>query len=146
MNKFFKEFKEFAVKGNVMDMAVGIIIGGAFGKIVSSLVADIVMPPITLLTSGSNIQDLKWVLREAVIQGGEVVTPEVAMTVGTFLQAVLDFIIIAFVIFMLIKGMNKLRKEKPAEPEAPAEPSAEVKLLEEIKELLKKQQSDKQHS
>ncbi|MCI6154305.1 MAG: large-conductance mechanosensitive channel protein MscL [Bacteroidales bacterium] len=146
MSKLIKEFKEFAVKGNVMDMAVGIIIGGAFGKIVSSLVADIVMPPITLLTSGSNIQDLKWVLREAVIQGEEVVTPEVAMTVGTFLQAVLDFIIIAFVIFMLIKGMNKLRKEKPAEPEAPAEPSAEVKLLEEIKELLKKQQSDKQHS
>lgn len=139
MSKLIKEFKEFAVKGNVMDMAVGIIIGGAFGKIVSSLVADIVMPPITLLTSGSNIQDLKWVLREAVIQGEEVVTPEVAMTVGTFLQAVLDFIIIAFVIFMLIKGMNKLRKEKPAEPEAPAEPSAEVKLLEEIKELLKKQ-------
>lgn len=146
MSKLIKEFKEFAVKGNVMDMAVGIIIGGAFGKIVSSLVADIVMPPITLLTSGSNIQDLKWVLREAVIQGEEVVTPEVAMTVGTFLQAVLDFIIIAFVIFMLIKGMNKLRKEKPAEPETPAEPSAEVKLLEEIKELLKKQQSDKQHS
>lgn len=146
MSKLIKEFKEFAVKGNVMDMAVGIIIGGAFGKIVSSLVADIVMPPITLLTSGSNIQDLKWVLREAVIQGEEVVTPEVAMTVGTFLQTVLDFIIIAFVIFMLIKGMNKLRKEKPAEPETPAEPSAEVKLLEEIKELLKKQQSDKQHS
>ena len=139
MSKLISEFKEFAMKGNVMDMAIGIIIGGAFGKIVSSLVADIIMPPITLLTSGSNIQDLKWVLREAVIEGGEITRPEVAMTVGTFLQAVLDFFIIAFVIFMLIKGMNKLRKAKPEEPAAPAEPSDEVKLLGEIKDLLKKQ-------
>lgn len=142
MSKLVSEFKEFAMRGNVMDMAVGIIIGGAFGKIVSSLVADVIMPPITLLTSGSNIEDLKWVLREAVIEGGEITRPdrpEVAMTVGTFLQAVLDFFIIAFVIFMLIKGMNKLRKAKPEEPAAPAEPSDEVKLLGEIKELLKKQ-------
>ena len=136
MSKLVSEFKEFAMRGNVMDMAVGIIIGGAFGKIVSSLVADVIMPPITLLTSGSNIEDLKWVLREAVIEGGEITRPEVAMTVGTF---VLDFFIIAFVIFMLVKGMNKLRKAKPEKPAAPAEPSDEVKLLGEIKDLLKKQ-------
>ena len=127
------------VKADIVKIEV-IIIVIIIIQMIICLVADIIMPPITLLTSGSNIEDLKWVLREAVIEGGEITRPEVAMTVGTFLQAVLDFIIIAFVIFMLIKGMNKLRKAK--EPVAPAEPSDEVKLLGEIKDLLK-QQADK---
>ncbi len=141
MSKFIQEFKEFAIKGNVIDMAVGLIIGAAFGKIVSSLVADIIMPPITMLTGASNVEGIKWVLREAVMQGEEVIQPEVVMNIGGFLQAVIDFVIIAFVIFLMIKGIMKLKRQKAEEPvvEAPAEPSEEVKLLSDIKELLKKQ-------
>ncbi|KGL49359.1 large-conductance mechanosensitive channel protein MscL [Porphyromonas cangingivalis] len=135
-----KEFKEFAVKGNVVDMAVGIIIGGAFGKIVSSLVNDVIMPPIGKLIGGVNFTDLKIVLSDAVIANGEVVTPEVAILYGSFIQTVIDFLIIAFVIFMAIKAINKLKREKPAEPEAPAAPPADVQLLTEIRDLLKKQQ------
>ncbi|MBB6275902.1 large-conductance mechanosensitive channel protein MscL [Porphyromonas circumdentaria] len=138
MGKFIREFKEFAVRGNVMDMAIGLIIGAAFGKIVSSLVADIIMPPIALLTESGNVEGIRWVLREAVIQGEEVIKPEVVMNVGGFLQTVIDFIIIAFVIFLMIKGIMKLKRQKAEEP-APAEPSEEVKLLSDIKELLKKQ-------
>lgn len=141
MSKFIQEFKEFAIKGNVIDMAVGLIIGAAFGKIVSSLVADIIMPPITMLTGASNVEGIKWVLREAVMQGEEVIQPEVVMNIGGFLQTVIDFVIIAFVIFLMIKGIMKLKRQKSEEPvvEAPAEPSEEVKLLSDIKELLKKQ-------
>lgn len=135
-----KEFKEFAVKGNVVDMAVGIIIGGAFGKIVSSLVNDVIMPPIGKLIGGVNFTDLKIVLTDAVVANGEVVTPEVAILYGSFIQTVIDFLIIAFVIFMAIKAINKLKREKPAEPEAPAAPPADVQLLTEIRDLLKKQQ------
>ncbi|KGN81754.1 large-conductance mechanosensitive channel protein MscL [Porphyromonas cangingivalis] len=135
-----KEFKEFAVKGNVVDMAVGIIIGGAFGKIVSSLVNDVIMPPIGKLIGGVNFTDLKIVLSDAVVANGEVVTPEVAILYGSFIQTVIDFLIIAFVIFMAIKAINKLKREKPAEPEAPAAPPADVQLLTEIRDLLKKQQ------
>lgn len=140
MKKFIQEFKEFAVKGNVMDMAVGIIIGGAFGKIVSSLVNDVIMPPIGKLIGGVNFTDLKIVLSDAVMANGEVVTPEVAILYGSFIQTVIDFLIIAFVIFMAIKAINKLKREKPAEPEAPAAPPADVQLLTEIRDLLKKQQ------
>lgn len=141
MSKFIQEFKEFAIKGNVIDMAVGLIIGAAFGKIVSSLVADIIMPPITILTGASNVEGIKWVLREAVMQGEEVIQPEVVMNIGGFLQTVIDFVIIAFVIFLMIKGIMKLKRQKAEEPvvEVPAEPSEEVKLLSDIKELLKKQ-------
>lgn len=141
MSKFIQEFKEFAIKGNVIDMAVGLIIGAAFGKIVSSLVADIIMPPITMLTGASNVEGIKWVLREAVMQGEEVIQPEVVMNIGGFLQTVIDFVIIAFVIFLMIKGIMKLKRQKAEEPvvEAPVEPSEEVKLLSDIKELLKKQ-------
>lgn len=135
-----KEFKEFAVKGNVVDMAVGIIIGGAFGKIVSSLVNDVIMPPIGKLIGGVNFSDLKVVISDAVIANGEVVTPEVAILYGSFIQTVIDFLIIAFVIFMAIKAINKMKREKPAEPEAPAAPPADVQLLTEIRDLLKKQQ------
>ena len=127
-----KEFREFAVKGNVVDMAVGVIIGGAFGKIVSSLVGDVAMPVLGILTGGVDFKDLKITLAEAV---GE--TPAVTLNYGAFIQNVFDFIIIAFAIFMMVKALNKLKKEQPKEEAAP-EPSAEEKLLTEIRDLLKK--------
>lgn len=127
---FIKEFREFAMRGNVVDMAVGVIIGGAFGKIVSSLVADIFMPVLGILTGEVNFKDLKWVLQEAV---GD--TPAVTLNYGLFIQNVLDFIIIAFAIFLMIKAINKLKKTGE---EKVAEPSNEEKLLSEIRDLLKK--------
>ncbi|MDY4593909.1 MAG: large-conductance mechanosensitive channel protein MscL [[Pasteurella] aerogenes] len=127
---FIKEFRQFAMRGNVVDMAVGVIIGGAFGKIVSSLVADVVMPVLGILTGGVDFKDLKIVLQEAV---GE--TPAVSLNYGVFIQNIFDFVIIAFAIFMMIKALNKLKK--PAE-EAPTKPSNEEKLLTEIRDLLKK--------
>ena len=131
---FIQEFKEFAMKGNVIDMAVGVVIGGAFGKIVTSLVSDIMMPVLGLLTGGMNFTDLKIVLKEAVGQ-----TPAVTINYGSFIQVTVDFIIIAFCIFCAIKAINKLKKPAPApEPTAPAEPSEEIKLLTEIRDLLKK--------
>lgn len=139
---FISEFKTFAMKGNVVDMAVGIIIGGAFGKIVSSLVNDIIMPPIGMLVGGVDFADLKVVLKQAVVEGAEVVTPAVTVNYGSFINVVIDFIIIAFAIFMMIKFMNNLKKKEeaaPAPPPAPPAPSAEEKLLTEIRDLLKKQ-------
>lgn len=142
MGKFFQEFKEFAVKGNVMDMAIGVVIGGAFGKIVTSLVSDIIMPVISAITGGLSFTDWKWVIREAVMNGEEVVKPEVALTWGNFLQVIFDFIIIALSIFMVVRGINKMKamQEKPAEPEAPAAPAGptQEELLAEIRDLLKK--------
>ena len=136
---FFKEFKEFAVKGNVMDMAIGVVIGGAFGKIVSSLVSDIIMPLISAVTGGLTFTNWKWVIREAVMDGETVVKPELAMTWGNFIQVIFDFIIIAFCIFLVMKGMNKLKKQEEEAPApAPAEPSEDIKLLTEIRDLLKK--------
>ena len=129
---FIKEFREFAMRGNVVDMAVGMIIGGAFGKIVSSLVGDVAMPVLGILTGGVDFKDLKITLAEAV---GE--TPAVTLNYGAFIQNVFDFIIIAFAIFMMVKALNKLKKEQPKEEAAP-EPSAEEKLLTEIRDLLKK--------
>ena len=129
---FIKEFREFAMRGNVVDMAVGLIIGGAFGKIVSSLVGDVAMPVLGILTGGVDFKDLKITLAEAV---GE--TPAVTLNYGAFIQNVFDFIIIAFAIFMMVKALNKLKKEQPKEEAAP-EPSAEEKLLTEIRDLLKK--------
>ena len=133
-----KEFREFAMRGNVVDMAVGVIIGGAFGKIVSSLVGDVVMPVLGILTGGVDFKDLNIVLQQAV---GE--TPAVTLNYGAFIQNVFDFIIVAFAIFMMIKALNKLKREKPAEEEAPAEPSSEEKLLTEIRDLLKEQTDKK---
>lgn len=138
MAKFIQEFKEFALKGSVMDMAVGIIIGGAFGKIVDSLVKDVIMPPITLLTDKGNFADLKWILRPGIMEGDEIIRPEVALTIGSFIQALLDFFIIALVIFLLIKGINSFRRKKEAAPEPAPEPSEEVKLLREIRDNLHK--------
>ncbi|MDY6121824.1 MAG: large-conductance mechanosensitive channel protein MscL [Porphyromonas sp.] len=133
---FLKEFKEFAIKGNVVDMAVGIIIGGAFGKIVSSLVQDIVMPPIGMLLGNVNFADLRYVLKEATVKAGETI-PEVAINYGAFLQTAIDFLIIALAIFLMIKAMNKFkRKEEPVE-QAPAAPAEDIKLLTEIRDLLK---------
>ena len=133
-----KEFKEFAMRGNVLDMAVGIVIGGAFGKIVSSFVEDILMPPIGVLLGGVNFSDLKIVFKQAVMDGENVVTPEVALRYGNFIQVIFDFLIIAFAIFMLIKAVNKFNKKKEEAPAAPEAPPADVQLLTEIRDLLKK--------
>lgn len=143
MSKLLTEFKEFAMRGNVVDMAVGVVVGGAFGKIVTSLVNDIIMPGVGVLTGGLNFSEYKYVIKDAVIDGAtsEVITPEVALTWGAFVQTIVDFIIIAFCIFLAIKVMNNLRKKEEAAPEpepAPAEPSDEVKLLTEIRDLLNK--------
>ena len=131
--KIIQEFKAFAMRGNVIDMAVGIIIGGAFGKIVSSIVNDIIMPPIGLLVGGVNFTDLKFVMKDAV---GDI--PAVSLNYGNFIQVLFDFIIIAFSIFMVIKVMNaaKKKEEAPVAPKAP-EPTNEEKLLTEIRDLLK---------
>lgn len=137
---FVKEFKEFATKGNVMDLAVGIIIGSAFGKIISSLVADIIMPPIGLLVGGIKFTELKLWLKEAVVDDtGKVIKEAVTLNVGNFIQAAFDFLIIAAAIFFIVKLINKLKRKKAEEPPAPIGPSVEVQLLTEIRDLLKKQ-------
>ncbi len=137
-----KEFKEFAMKGNVMDMAIGIIIGGAFGKIVASFVADVLMPPLGLLIGGVNFSDLKIVLTEAVLDANGVETAAaVSINYGNFIQVTFDFIIIAFAIFMMVKAMNAAKKKEeaaPAAPPAPPAPTKEEILLTEIRDLLKK--------
>ena len=133
-----KEFKEFAVKGNVVDMAVGIIVGAAFGKIVSSFVGDIVMPPIGVLLGGVDFTDLAFILKEAV---GE--APAVVISYGKFIQTVVDFVIVAFSIFIAVKVINSLKRKEeqaPAAPPAPHEPSKEELLLTEIRDLLKARQ------
>ncbi|WP_455162267.1 large-conductance mechanosensitive channel protein MscL [Tannerella forsythia] len=135
---FVKEFKEFAMRGNVLDMAVGIVIGGAFGKIVSSFVADLMTPLLGLLVGGVNFSDLKIVLKQAVMQGEEVISPEVAFSYGNFIQVIFDFLIIALAIFMLLKAVNKFKKKKEEASEVPAAPPADVQLLTEIRDLLKK--------
>lgn len=126
------EFKEFAMKGNVVDLAVGVIIGGAFGRIVSSLVNDVLMPPIGLLMGGVDFSNKAIVLKAA--EGDKAA---VVMKYGLFINSVIDFVIVAFVIFMVIKQMNRLKKEAPPAPPAPPEPSAEEKLLVQIRDLLK---------
>ena len=127
-----KEFKEFAMKGNMMDMAVGIIIGAAFGKIVSSVVADVLMPPLGLLLGGVNFASLKLTLKEAV---GD--TAAVTLNYGAFLQTVVDFVIVAFAIFLMIRGINSMRKKQEDAPAAPAPPPNQEVLLAEIRDLLK---------
>lgn len=148
---FMGEFKVFIARGNVMDMAVGVIIGGAFGKISTSLVNDIIMPLISMLTGGIDFSNWKIVLKQAVagVAGADGVidaSTEVAVRYGTFLATILDFLIIAFAVFLMIKTINgfhdkmkKQEEEAPAEPPAPPEPSAEEKLLTEIRDLLKEQ-------
>ena len=142
---FVAEFKEFISRGNVLDMAVGVIIGGAFGKISTSLVNDVIMPAISMLTGGIDFSSWKVILKAAVAGADGVIDPstEVAIRYGTFLATILDFLIIAFAVFCLIKGINAFRRKKtePEEPDGPApepEPSNEEKLLTEIRDLLKK--------
>lgn len=127
-----QEFKEFAVKGNAIDMAVGIIVGASFGKIISSLVADVVMPPIGVLVGGVDFTKLAVTLKEA---AGD--APAVTLNYGNFIQTMVDFTIIAFVIFMAVKLVNRLKKTEAAVPEPPKEPSKEELLLTEIRDLLK---------
>ena len=144
MKKFFEEFKTFAMRGNVIDMAVGVVIGGAFGKITTSIVNDIIMPVISVITGGLNFSDWKIVLKEAVANAEGVIDPatEVAITFGNTIAIILDFIIVAFAVFCLVKALNNLhkKKEEPApepapEPEPPAPTTEE--LLAEIRDLLK---------
>jgi large conductance mechanosensitive channel len=136
--KILDEFKKFAMKGNVVDMAVGIIIGAAFGKIVSSLVNDVIMPPIGLLIGGVDFTDLKITLKEAGVDQAGAAISAVTMNYGVFLQTVFDFLIVAFATFSVIKAMNNLKKKEEAAPAAPPEPTKEEKLLTEIRDLLKK--------
>jgi large conductance mechanosensitive channel len=137
MKKFLQEFKTFAMRGNVIDMAVGIIIGAAFGKIVSSLVADIIMPCVGLLVGGINFTDLKITLKEASLDASSQVIPAITINYGALIQVVFDFIIIAFCIFLMIKGLNRLSRKKEETPAEPPQPSDEVKLLTEIRDALK---------
>jgi large conductance mechanosensitive channel len=134
-----KEFKVFISRGNVVDLAVGVIIGGAFGAIVSSLVKDVIMPPIGYLMSGIDFSSLKYVIAPAVLDAtGKATKPEVAITYGVFLNTVISFLIVAAVIFLVVKGVNALKRQEAAKPVDPPVPSGEEKLLMEIRDLLAK--------
>ena len=145
---FMAEFRKFIARGNVMDLAVGVIIGGAFGKISTSLVNDVLMPAISMLTGGIDFTDWKLVLKEAVVENGEEIAAAVSINYGAFLSTVLDFLIIAFAVFCLVKGVGRLqrRREEAAPPPAPPEPSAEEKLLTEIRDLLRQQSAGKEEA
>jgi large conductance mechanosensitive channel len=135
---FMSEFKEFAMKGNVVDLAVGVIIGGAFGKIVTSFVGDVVMPLIGLLVGGVNFTDMAYKLKDAVgVEGAPDFAPALVLKYGAFVQTIFDFAIIALAIFIAIKAMNKMKRKEEAAPEAPAAPSNQEVLLGEIRDLLK---------
>lgn len=143
MKKYIREFKEFAVKGNVIDLAVAVIIGGAFGKIVSSLVADVIMPLVGFIIGGINFTNLKWILKKAVLDGtGVVLQPAVVMNVGAFLQNIFDFVIIALVIFLMVKIIGRLKKQlikdEVTGEVVPTPPTKDQELLTEIRDLLKK--------
>jgi len=136
--KLLQEFKQFAMRGNVVDMAVGIIIGGAFGKIVSSIVTDVVMPPIGALLGGVDFAYLKIVIKHAVKDAaGKVTSPEVAIAYGSFINTVVNFIIIAASIFVVVKLMNAMKKKDEAKPATPPAPTKDQELLSEIRDLLK---------
>ncbi len=136
-----KEFKEFAIKGNLIDMAIGVVMGTAFGKVVSSFIDGMVMPAIGMITGGVDFSDKKVILKEAVAASADGATPavaEVAVKYGAFISEIITFTVVALVVFMVIKAINKMKREEPAPPAAPAEPSAQEKLLAEIRDLLKK--------
>ncbi|MGB5824071.1 MAG: large-conductance mechanosensitive channel protein MscL [Proteocatella sp.] len=139
----WKEFKQFALKGNIIDLAVAVVIGGAFGKIVTSLVNDIIMPVVGFMTAGTDFSTLKYVLNPAVMEMDKVITPEAAILYGSFIKNIVDFFIIAFSIFFVVKFINKANakkaKEKAAAPAAPAPTPEDIKLLQEIRDLLKAQ-------
>ena len=132
------EFKEFAMRGNVIDLAVGVVIGGAFGKIVTALVNKVIMPPIGLLIGGVDFSKLAVVLKAASVDAAGKEVPAVMLAYGEFINALLQFVIVAFAIFMVVKVINKLHKQPEAAPAAPAEPSEDVLLLREIRDALKK--------
>lgn len=139
---FVSEFKEFASKGNVMDLAVGVVIGAAFGKIVTSFVNDVLMPPLGIIIGGVDFKHLKLVLKEGVLENGKVITEAVTLNYGNFIQSVIDFLIIAFAIFLLIKGINRLKRRGAEEKEEVAETvvaqlSHEEELLTQIRDLLR---------
>ena len=134
---FWGEFKEFVARGNVVDMAVGVIIGGAFKAIADSLVNDIIMPLVSMLTGGVDFSAWKWVLRAGTLNEAGELTGEVAVNYGMLLSAVLSFLIVAFAIFCMVKALNRLHRKREEAPPAPPEPSAEEKLLAEIRDLLK---------
>lgn len=131
---FLKEFKEFAMRGSVLDLAVGVVIGGAFGKIVTSLVDDIIMPPIGYITGGVDFSSLQYVIREANEAAG---VEQVAINYGNFINVVIQFLIIAFCIFLVIKGINSLKRKEEAAPAAPPAPTKEEVLLAEIRDILR---------
>lgn len=138
--KLIDEFKAFAMRGNVVDMAVGIIIGAAFGRIVSSFVADIIMPPIGLLLGGVDFTDLRVVMKDAVVDpAGKVITQAVSINYGNFVQIVIDFLIIAFAVFMVVKALNRLKRKEVVAPQEvpPPVPTKEELLLAEIRDILK---------
>jgi large conductance mechanosensitive channel len=138
MKKFLTEFKQFAMRGNVLDMAVGIIIGAAFGKIVSSFVSDMIMPPIGVLLGGVDFKDLSLILKHAIVDANGIETaPAVVLSYGNFINTIIDFIIIALAVFLMLKGVNSLHKKEKSTPVTPLEPSNEEKLLTEIRDLLK---------
>ena len=143
MKKFLNEFKDFAMRGNVLDMAIGVVIGSAFGKITTSLVNDVFMPLIGLLIGGIDLGQLNLTLKAAVMDGDTVVKEPVTLGLGTFHSTIIDFILVAFVIFLVVKAINKLhalgKKDEEPEPEEPETPTAE-ELLTEIRDLLKEQQ------
>ena len=132
------EFKEFAMRGNVIDLAVGVVIGASFGKIITALVDKVIMPPIGLLIGGVDFSRLSIVLKEATVDAAGKEVPAVVLAYGEFINAVIQFIIVAFAIFMVVKAINRLNRKEEAAPEAPAEPSEDVLLLREIRDSLKR--------
>lgn len=146
-SKFISEFKEFAMRGNIIDLAVGVVIGAAFGKITTSLINDVIMPPIGKLLGNADFKDMKRILEPGVdeIKGptGNVIqekVPEIAIRYGLFINTIFDFMIVAFVIFLVVKAVNRMKRKQAAEPEVIAEPTKEELLLTEIRDLLKEQQ------
>lgn len=132
------EFREFAMRGNVIDLAVGVVIGAAFGKIVTSLVDHVIMPPIGYLLGGMDFSNIAWTLREATVNAAGEDVPAVVIAVGEFVNTIVQFLIIAFAIFLLVRTINRFHRKPEPEPEAPAAPSEEVQLLREIRDSLRK--------
>lgn len=136
---FVKEFKDFAIKGNMLDMAIGIIIGSAFSKVVNSLVAEVIMPPLGLLIGKVDFKDFRWVLQEGKVDAAGVeLVKQVSLNYGMFIQVMLDFVIVAFAVFLMVRTINRFKRKEEAKPVAPSAPPADIQLLTEIRDLLKK--------
>jgi len=140
MKGFFKEFKEFAVKGNMMDMAIGIIIGASFNKVIDVLVKKVLMPPLSLLTDGINLQDKKIILREGVLDAsGTIITDEVTIQYGVLFETLIDFVIIGLTVFLVVKGMNKLRDKSQDTKDSTVKTPKDIQLLSDLTELMEEQ-------